>query len=178
MFFDLLFWIWKCRQTFISKFFPIFFGPFRAFFGGVHVQKHFLDHLMWTINFGFLSTGQFFGFYSATYRDLLHFLGPSGLVLGLGSGLNLVLAVQHYLLLLIWLSLGRVFTFFGHFGTICWTFGCIFTVGVRFDNNFETYKCRVSSFVLEVQPYLFVFNSATFGAFFAFFEALSGDFWG
>ena len=32
-----------------------------------------------------------------------------------------------------------------------------------------TYLCRQSTLVMEVQPYLLVFNSATFWAFFAFF---------
>ena len=37
-------------------------------------------------------------------------------------------------------------------------------VDVRFKNLFGVYLCRQSTLVLEVQPYLFVFNSATFGA--------------
>ena len=47
--------------------------------------------------------------------------------------------------------------------------GVIFGVEVRLVNIFGTYKCRLSIFVLEVQPYLFVFHSAKFWAFFAFF---------
>ena len=56
--------------------------------------------------------------------------------------------------------------------------GAIFGVEVRLKNIFVTYKCRLSIFVLEVQPYLFVFHSAKFCAFFCTFWALRGYFWG
>ena len=47
-------------------------------------------------------------------------------------------------------------------------FGAIIRVGVMFKNFFgPTYVDNQISF-LEVQPYLFAFNSATFGVFFAF----------
>ena len=42
-------------------------------------------------------------------------------------------------------------------------------VEVWLENVLGTYKCSLSIFVLEVQPYLFVFNSATFGASLALF---------
>ena len=43
------------------------------------------------------------------------------------------------------------------------------TVGVRLIDFFGTYLCRQSNLVLEVKPYLFVFNSATLGALFCTF---------
>ena len=42
-------------------------------------------------------------------------------------------------------------------------------VGIRLKNIFGTYVCRLLIFVLEVQPYLFVSNSAPFGVFYALF---------
>ena len=51
-------------------------------------------------------------------------------------------------------------------------FGATFLVGVigvRFTNIFGTFLWRQSTFVLEVQPYLFAFTSEKFGAFFALF---------
>ena len=56
-------------------------------------------------------------------------------------------------------------------------FGAIFGVGVRFKNIFGTYQCRLSIFVSEVQPYLFIFNSAKFWAFLHFLGP-SGLFFG
>ena len=53
-----------------------------------------------------------------------------------------------------------------------WPFG----VGVRFKNIFETYLCSQSTLVLEVQPYLFAFTLAKFGAFFALFGPLGAIF--
>ena len=47
--------------------------------------------------------------------------------------------------------------------------GLFFGVGVRFTNFFVTFLYRQSTLVLEVQPYLFVLNSATFGAIFGLF---------
>ena len=54
--------------------------------------------------------------------------------------------------------------------------GAVFGVEVRLENIFGTYKCRLSIFVLEVQPYLFVFHSAKFWAFFALFGLLGAIF--
>ena len=58
-------------------------------------------------------------------------------------------------------------------------------VGVRLKHFFGTYLNRQSSLVLEVQPFLFVFNLGTFGASLALFWsfraiilALWGYFWG
>ena len=59
--------------------------------------------------------------------------------------------------------------FFGPFGAVFWSFGAIFGVGVRFKNIFGAYLCSQSTLVLEVQPYLFAFTSAKFGAVFALF---------
>ena len=42
--------------------------------------------------------------------------------------------------------------------------GILFGFGVRFKDFFGTNLCRQSTLVLEVQPYLFVINSATFWA--------------
>ena len=50
-----------------------------------------------------------------------------------------------------------------------------FWVGVWFKNSFGTYLCRQSTFVLEIQLYFSVFDSAKFGA---FFGAFRGYFWG
>ena len=54
--------------------------------------------------------------------------------------------------------------------------GAIFGVEVRFKNIFGTYLCSQSTLVLEVQPYLFAFTSAKFGAFFALFGPLGAIF--
>ena len=52
---------------------------------------------------------------------------------------------------------------------LCWAvYQDIFGVRVRFNNFIVTYLYRLSTFVLEVQPYLFVLNSATFWAFLHF----------
>ena len=50
-------------------------------------------------------------------------------------------------------------------------------VRVRFKDIFGNYQYRQSTLVLEIQPYLFVYNLAKFGAFFTFFgpfEAIFG----
>ena len=52
-------------------------------------------------------------------------------------------------------------------GYLFGTFGAFFGVRARLKNIFGTYLCCQSTLVLEVQPYLFVFNLAKFGAFFA-----------
>ena len=77
--------------------------------------------------------------------------------MGLGSGSKTFLG-------------GLFFHFFWPFRAIFWSRGANFGVGVRFVNIFITYLCTQSNFILEVQSYLFVFNSATFGASFAHFE--------
>ena len=48
-------------------------------------------------------------------------------------------------------------------------FGAISGFEVRFKISFETYLCKQSTLVLEVQPYLFVFDSTTFWVSFALF---------
>ena len=53
-----------------------------------------------------------------------------------------------------------------------WSFRAVFGVGVRFRNMFGTYLCSQSTLLLEVQPYLFAFTSAKFGAVFALFGPL------
>ena len=71
-------------------------------------------------------------------------------------------------------KLGPFFGLFGPFGAIC-------RVWVKPKNFFGTYLCRQSTLVLEVQPYLFVFNLATFRTLFALFWALRSYFlalWG
>ena len=50
--------------------------------------------------------------------------------------------------------------------------GAVFWVEVRLENIFGTYKCRLSIFVLKVQPYLLVFHSAKFWAFLHFLGSL------
>ena len=57
-----------------------------------------------------------------------------------------------------------LFSLFEPFGVFFLPVGAIFGVEVRLENIFGTYKCRLSTFVLEVQPYLFDFDLATFGA--------------
>ena len=62
--------------------------------------------------------------------------------------------------------------FFAHFRP----FGAISRVGVRFKKLFETFLCRQSILVLEVQSYLFVFNSGQFGTILHFFGPFRGCF--
>ena len=57
----------------------------------------------------------------------------------------------------------------GYFFGPSWPFGAIFVVGVRLKNIFGTYLCRQSTLVLKLQPYLYVFNSAKFGALYSLF---------
>ena len=61
------------------------------------------------------------------------------------------------------------------FGVIFWSFGAIFGVGVRFKNIFGTYLCSQSTLVLVVQPYLFAFTLAKFGAFLPFLGLFLGS---
>ena len=70
--------------------------------------------------------------------------------------------------------MGLFCTYFWPFRAIFWSFRAVFGVRVRFKNIFGTYLCSQSTLVLEVQPYLFAFTSAKFGAFFALFGPL-GD---
>ena len=49
-------------------------------------------------------------------------------------------------------------------GYLLFTLWGYFWVQVRFKNIFGAYLCRQLSLVLDVQPDLFVFNSAKFGA--------------
>ena len=64
--------------------------------------------------------------------------------------------------------MGLFSTFWALQGYFFWPVGAIFGVEVRLKNIFGTYKCRLSIFVLEVWPYLFVLHSAKFWAFFLF----------
>ena len=96
------------------------------------------------------------------------FLSTKGIHLGENS------SIFFYL---IWPHLGLFLHFSGPFGAFFWPFGAYCVVGVRFKNIFGTYLCRKSTLVLEIQPYLFVYNLAKFGAFFTFFgpfEAIFG----
>jgi len=61
-------------------------------------------------------------------------------------------------------QLGPLLHFFGPFKAIFLPFGAIFGVKIRFKNIFGAYLCRKSFLVFEVQPDLFVFNSAKLGA--------------
>ena len=120
---------------------------------------------------------------------LNYFWAFGGYFFGLGSdSKNLLLPTyidnqlwfwkySHIFLFSIWPHLGPFLHFFGTFGAIFWPFGAYCVVGVRFKNIFGTYLCRKSTLVLEIQPYLFVYNLAKFGAFFTFFgpfEAIFG----
>ena len=88
---------------------------------------------------------------------------------------TLVLKVQPYLFVFNLATFGVTFALF-------WALRNYFLalwglVGVRFKNNFGTYLCIKSTLVLEIQPYLIVFNLAKFGAFLTFFgpfEAIFG----
>ena len=64
-----------------------------------------------------------------------------------------------------------------HFWHFLDSFGAGFGVPVKFKNFFGTYLCKQLTLVLEVQTYLFVFDSATCLASFALFWALLGYFW-
>ena len=123
-------------------------------------------------------------FLLSIWRNLgpfLHFLGPSELFLWvrvkfktvfgtyLSKQSTLILEVPPYLLVFIGHIWGLFSPFFALWGCFIWLFGAINVVGVMFENIFETYLCRQSTLVLEGQPYLFVFNSAKFGAIFALF---------
>ena len=91
---------------------------------------------------------------------------------------TLVLEVQPYLFVFNLATFGAFFALFWALrGYFFWPFGAYCVVGVRFKNIFGTYLCRKSTLVLEIQPYLFVYNLAKFGAFFTFFgpfEAIFG----
>ena len=54
-------------------------------------------------------------------------------------------------------TFGASFALFWPFGDIYfWSFGAIFGVGVSLQNIWRTYLCSQSTFILEVQPYLFL----------------------
>ena len=73
-------------------------------------------------------------------------------------------------LFLIWPNLGS-------FGTFLAPRSCFWVWG-QVKKIFGTHLCRQSTFVLEVQSYLFVFNLVTFGASFAlFFWPFGAIFW-
>ena len=55
-------------------------------------------------------------------------------------------------------------------------FWTIFEVGIRLKYFFETYTYRLSTLVLEVQPYIFVSNLAPLGAFWALFGSCNAVF--
>ena len=85
--------------------------------------------------------------------------------------------IQPHLLFLIWPQMGP-FSLFGPFRAIS-------LVGVRFKTFLGLTYVDNHLWFLEVQPYFFVFNFATFGASFALFWpfgaiflALRGYFWG
>ena len=104
----------------------------------------------------------------------LHFLGSSGLFL-MPFRASFVTGVRFKVIFLgpsnvdyqFWFwKYSPIFLFFiGQFLALFALFGlfaAIFGVGVRFKNFFGTYLCKQLTEVLEVQPYLFVFDSATF----------------
>ena len=54
-------------------------------------------------------------------------------------------------------TFGASFALFWPFGDIYfWPFGAIFGVGVRIQNIWRTYLCSQSTFILEVEAYLFL----------------------
>ena len=63
--------------------------------------------------------------------------------------------------------LGPLGLFFGPLGLFFGPLGLFLESGSGSKNIFGTYLCSQSPLVLEVQPYLFSFTSAKFGAFFA-----------
>ena len=112
-----------------------------------------------------------FVFKSAKFVAFLELLGPLGLSLGLGSGSKAFLGptyVENQLqlwnyspifLFLFWPQFGPLGLFFLALWAFFWGLGEV-------QNIFGTYICSKSTLVFEVQPYLFVFDSARFGAFF------------
>ena len=106
---------------------------------------------------------------------------PSGLFLGSGSGSKTFLGPTYVdnqlwfwkyssiFLFLIRPNFGPLLHFFGLSGLSFWPFRAIFGVGVWFKNIFGTNICRQSSLVLEIQLYLFVFDSVKFWSFFVLF---------
>ena len=108
------------------------------------------------------------------YAPFWIFFCPMGLFLGSRSGSKTVLEPTNVdyqflfwkyspiFLFLIRPNFGPFCTFWALRGYFFWSYGAIFGVQVRFKNVFGTYWCRLSIFVLEVQPYLYVFNSGKF----------------
>ena len=74
--------------------------------------------------------------------------------------------VQSHLFVFNLATIGAFWHFLDPFG------GAILVVVVRFKNLFGTYLCKQSTLVLEVQPYLIVFASATFWVSISLFWAL------
>ena len=69
---------------------------------------------------------------------------------------------------------GQILGFFVHFLGPSELF---LGLGSASKTSFGTYQSRQSTLVLEVQPYLFVYNFPTFGTSFALFGGPSGYFW-
>ena len=76
--------------------------------------------------------------------------------------------VQPYLFVFDSARFGALFQFLGPSGYFLF-FGAIFGVEVGSNTFLEPTNIDYQLFVLEVQPYLFVFNSAKFWAFLEFF---------
>ena len=198
-------WFWKYSHIFLFSIWPHlgpflhFFGPFGAIFWpfgaycvvGVRFKNIFGTYLCRQSTLVLESQPHLFIFNLVKFGAFFElFLGLSGLFFGLGSdSKNLLLPTyidnqlwfwkySHIFLFSIWPHLGPFLHFFGPFGAIFWPFGAYCVVGVRFKNIFGTYLCRKSTLVLEIQPYLFVYNLAKFGAFFYIFWAFRGYFWG
>ena len=135
---------------------------------------------MQTINFCFRSTAlSFFVFNLAKFGTFFALFGPFGLLLGFGSGSKTFLGPTYVdnqlwfwkqnpiFLFFIWPHLGNFCTFFWPFGTIFLALWSYFWGRDQIQKQFLKPTCSQLILVLEVQPYLFVFNSAKFRAFFA-----------
>ena len=129
---QLRFWRTALSFCFIGTHFgPLlhFFVPFRAifltrwsyFWGHCQVQKLFWSLPILTISFSFGSTGLYFFLIQPNLGPFLHFLGLSGLFLGLGSGSKLFLGptyIDKQLLFWKYSSILLLWTFWGGDG---WT---------------------------------------------------------
>ena len=189
-------WFWKVSLIFSfliwSNLGPFWtFWAFRGFFlAGIRFKKFIATYLYrqptlvlevqpYLFVFNLATFGAFFALFWALRG---YFFGPLGLIVWLGSGSKTFLEptyvdnqlwfwkVSLIFSFLIWSNLGPFWTF--------WAFRGFFLAGIRFKKFIATYLYRQPTLVLEVQPYLFVFNLATFGAFFALFWALRGYFFG
>ena len=157
------------------------FGPFRANVGfGVRFKNFFVTYICRQLTlickyshvlfFNSATLGLF-----CTFRALQGYLLAMGANFGVGVMFNknfgtyqcrLLIFWKYSPIFLIWQNLGPfgvLETLWGYFWGCC-----------QVQKLFRTYLYRQSTLVLEVQPYLFVFNSATFGASFALFWALWG----